>query len=360
MKKLIVILSVLLASITIYAEKAQVGATVRLRNTTTMNEDNKMTANYFSVERGYVTLKYNFTKRIKTNFTIDFVSSSKEISYLKGAELDTAGNLTTSKGELNLVKDGTSPRIKKATITFLNDINNIPLNINFGVIGNIAYVDHPSTFINYAGISERYMGISSAVMGASIGSNFLDKKVGISLQIASSSYKGIAHGKSTLYPELSQSLTISPIKGLKILLLNTYMIQETTNSDGTKENDGYSDFFSPAVKYDNDYVEFSSEYAIKANSYSKDSTTAMGFYVQPGLKLKKVANIPVTIGGGFGYYKPNKDEDVVNKVILAGIKIDLIKNVKLQTAYLKEINDETTKTNALMVQIEYKFSKDIE
>jgi len=323
MKLKMMVLFAMISPMIINAAEAgttKISMAVRARNTSQFDATGASTANYTSIERGYLTAQHNITENIKGKVTFDVVSNKDGVN-------------------------GASIRLKNAYIDFAN-LGSFGLTAGlatnyFGMTRDIS-----SSFIYYKAGAEKWFSNASTDYGVTLHGKFGDM-VKVQVQgVNGNGYKHIAKDKVTKYPDLIANARITPVKAFMLGLSFKYDKVNTGNDNM---------LLSPHTKISTDYIDIPVEAVINLG----DSTTYKGrgysVYVQPELKLKKLANIPLSIGGGFGILG-NKDEAKNATVILAGLKYDLVKGVKLQTAYVNDLtNGESTGSN-LMFQIEYKFS----
>ncbi len=129
----------------------------------------KETENYFYFARGYITMKYKFSDKIRARFTMDFDHTNR--IGLKSATLGTDGVNTST---LN-TNDGTRSRIKYAYLEFSDFLGLEGITAVFGNYEQPGPQSYHNTIEN--SWLDRYYayGFSSAVTGAMLTYNFPQK-----------------------------------------------------------------------------------------------------------------------------------------------------------------------------------------
>ncbi len=303
------------------AGKATLEGAVRVRNTSSFDSDNEYKANYTSIERGYLTVKYNVSKNIATKLTLDAISNADGV-------------------------DGASVRIKSAYADF-NVLG--PVGITAGLATNYFGMtrDISSSFIYYKAGAEKWFSNPSTDYGVTLRGDFLDDKLEAQIQATNGSgYKKIAKDKGTKAPDFIANLRVKPVK--------PFMVGLSLKYDKLDEADNNNVLLAPHLKISSDYIDIPVETVVNMGDETTFDGKKIALYVQPEIKLKKLIKIPLSIGGGFGMLT-NETEEENASVAMGGLKFDPVKNIKLQAAYVNEMTNRETTSSKLMFQMEYKF-----
>lgn len=278
------------------------------------------TQNYFYFQRGYITMKYKFSDKIRARFTMDFDHTNRVA--LRSATL-SGTDLSTSSVNAN---DGTRGRIKYAYLEFSDFLGIRGIDAVFGNYEQPGPQSYHNTIEN--SWLDRYYtyGFSSAVTGAMFTYNFPEKWGYFRAAVANMNGYGYA-GDNNKAKNIISDVWVTP-PGTGISVFGWTMVDYNVANN----NDAHNNVFGGGLEYAMGKVlDVGAEVDFAKNSVSEiKGASYMGYLnYSPLSELMLVAQV------GMMDNNTDADDDEI-LMMLGGVNYQIIEDTHLMFNFINE------------------------